>query len=388
MTIESSPQNQAGNDLYREIILPNTIVPFRVTYWDLWLTIILITQFSGDWESMIEDTRQQAKSDLWKRDRGEGLLNHLRNLRRSLENAGLSPEDILKDATPAFLKKQKPRARRKVIDMEFKEQDESYWMIETPRKQCEERALRGYWESFSVSPLHFATDLTAICESGPYYLEKQTFKLERKLSAFLDKHEARLDLTGQLALYRAFLTVLLENMDGVDDSYGVVGDLYENVFNGYYQLDRSLFGLPAEIFFQDLLELLVWEDHGFTYLKQPDFFARLSGPEVPIVEAILHQEWQELGKLELDYQSEKALTMLGLLYAQQKMFEAFVPIAQAMGTQHWQRITLLAEVAEKQQHHDLALEVYETCLKQPGMHEDYLRKEYEKLKRRIQPAAS
>lgn len=386
-TIKDSPQNQAGNDLYREIILPNMVVPFRVTYWDLWLTIILITQFGGDWESMIDDTRKQAKSDLWKRDRGEGLLNHLRNLRRLLENAGLSPQDILKDAAPSFLKKQKPRARRKVIDLEFKEQDESIWMIETPRKQCKERALRGYWEGFPVSPLEFATDLAAIFKTGQYYLEKQTFKLERQLSAFLDKHEGRLDLPGQLALYRAFLTVLLENIDGVDDSYGIIGDLYENVFKCYYQLDRSLFGMPVENFFQDLLELLIWEDYGFTYQNQPDFFARLSGPEVPIVEAILRQEWQELGKLELDYQSEHALTMLGLLYAQQKMFEAFVPVAQAMGTLRWERITLLAEVAEKHQQHDLALTVFETCLKRPGIHEDYLRKEYEKLKRRIQAAS-
>ena len=388
MTIEKSHQIQEGNDLYREIILPNTGVAFRVTYWDLWVSIILTTQFGGDWEAMIEDTRKQAKSDPWKRDRGEGLLNHLRNLRRSLENAGLSPQDILKDAAPPFLIKQKPRARRKVIGLEFKKQDESIWMIETPRKQCEERALRGYWESFPVSPREFATDLAVICTTGQYYLEEQTFKLERKLSAFLDKHEARLDLPGQLALYRAFLTVLLENIDGVDDSYGVIGDLYENVFKGYYELDRSLFGMPVEIFFQDLLELLIWEDYAFTYRNQPDFFAGLSGSEVPIVEAILRQEWQERGKLELDYQSENALTMLGLLYAQQKMFEAFVPIAQAMGTRHWQRITRLAEAAEKHQQHDLALAVYETCLKQPGMHEDYLRKEYEKLKHRIQPATS
>jgi hypothetical protein len=152
---------------------------------------------------------------------------------------------------------------------------------------------------------------------------------------------------GQLALYRAFLTVVLENMNGVDDSFGVIGDLYESVFETYFHLDRTLIDLPLEIYFQDLLELLTWEDYAFTYRNQPDFFASLSRQEIPIVETILKQQWQELEALELVYQSEKALTMLGLLYAQQEMFEQFVPIAEAMGTRQWQRITILAEAAEK-----------------------------------------
>ena len=54
-----------------------------------------------------------------------------------------------------------------------------------------------------------------------------------------------------------------------------------------------------------------------------------------------------------------------------------------LGTSAWQRITILAGAAEKHQRYDLALRVYETCLR-PGMHEDNLHKEYEKLSHRIQ----
>jgi hypothetical protein len=129
--------------------------------------------------------------------------------------------------------------------------------------------------------------------------------LESKLSDYLEVQEARSNIPGQLALNRAFLTVVLENMNGVDDT------------------------------------------------------------------------------LELVYQSEEALTMLGLLYAQQEMFEQFVPAAGAMGTRQWQRITIFAVAAEKHQRYDLALAVDEACLK-PGMHEAYLREKYEKLKSRIQ----
>lgn len=381
--MRNNPNLPDGNDLYREIILPDTRV-FRVMYWDLWISILLSAQFAGDLEAMLAHFRQQTKTYSWQRDHAEGLFNHLLLLGQALEQAGLTPDDLLReDTAPDFLKKQKAKAKRKLLEFSFREQEKSTWMIETPRHLRSFRALRGYWEQFPVSPLTFASDLAAIFKTGRYYLEDESFKLEHKLSGFLDKKKARLDIPGQLGLYRAFLTVVLENINGVDDSFGVIGDLYESVFETYFRLDRAQINLPLETYFQDLLELLTWEDYAFTYLKQPDFFASLSKSEVPFVEAVLRQQWQELDDLGLDYQSQTALTMLGLLYTQQTMLDQFIPTAKAMGTSEWQRITILAGAAEKHKRYDLALGVYEACLR-PGMHEDYLYKEYEKLKERIQ----
>ena len=382
MTTKPS-QTQSGNDLYREITLPDTGESFPITFWDLWFILLLTGPFSNDWEALREHFQQHATALSWRRDQAEGALNHLLMLRQSLEQAGLTPNDILRDADPAFLKKQKSKARNKLLELNFREHEQSTWMRETPRNLRESRAWRGYWEQFPVSPLKFAPDLAAIFKTGRYHLEEESFKLESKLSDYLEDQEALLDTPGQLALYRAFLTVVIENMNGVDDSFGVIGDLYESVFETYFQLDRTLIDLPLEIYFQDLLELLTWEDYAFTYRNQPDFFTSLSKQEVPIVETILQEQWQELDTLELGYQSEKALTMLGLLYAQQEMFDQFVPIAKAMGTRQWQRITILVEAAEKHQRYDLAMAVYEACLK-PGMHETYLREKYEKLKSQIQ----
>ena len=378
----NNPGMPDGNDLYREIVLPDKRV-FPVTYWDLWISILLSAQFAGDWEALLAHFHQHASALSWHQDQAEGLVNHLLLLRQALEQAGLSPEDFIKDADRDFLKKQQIKAKRKLLDFAFEQHEKSVWMIETPHRQRNARALRGYWEQFPVSPLSFAHGLTAIFKTGKYYLEKQSFKLEHKLSEFLDKKKAPLDIPGQLGLYRAFLTVVLENMNGVDDSYGVIGDLYESVFETYFHLERAQINLPLETYFQDLLELLTWEDYGLTYNSQPDFFASLSKAEVPLIEAVLRQQWQELEVLGLDYQSQKALTMLGLLYTQQSLFDQFIPMAQAMGTSDWQRITILAGAAEKQQRYDLALGVYEACLR-PGMHEGYLRKEYEKLSQRIQ----
>jgi len=371
-----------GNELYREVILPNTRV-FPITYWNLWIAILLSSQFGGDWEAMLDYFRGHIQMPYWQRDPAEGIVNHLLLFRRELENAGLRPDALLTNANPDFLKKQKAKAKRKLLEFSFKEHEKSEWMIETPRRQCKLRALRGYWQKFPVSPLTFAPDLAAIFKTGKYHLEDESFKLERKLSGFLNKKEARLDAPGRLALYRSFLTVVIENMGGVDDSYGVIGNLYQSVFETYFQLDRAQVNLPTEIYLQDLLELLVWEDYAFTNNSLPEFFSSLSKSESVLAESILRQQWQELGELGLGYQSQEALTMLGLLYVQQTIFDQFIPLAKEMGTSAWQRITTLSGAAEKHKQNDLALGVYEACLR-PGMHEDYLRKEYEKLKERIQ----
>ena len=140
--------------------------------------------------------------------------------------------------------------------------------------------------------------------------------------------------------------------------------------------------MPLEILLQDLVELMIWEDYAFTDTGKPIFFAELATHEVPLVESILREQWDELRDLELDYRAEEALTMLGMLYREQLMFDQFVPMAKAMGTRAWQRITTMSERAEEHDRHDLALAVYEACLG-PGLHEEFLRKKYRELKKRL-----
>jgi hypothetical protein len=357
--------------------------PVHLTFWDLWLLMILSQYFQGDWDLLTEHFRAKARPAGYERERAEGLLNHLRNLRRTLDEASLPAAEVLARLDAALIKTNKAKAKRKVLEMQFQEHERSRWMIETPRWQREQRAMYGFWAHFPISPAAFADDIAAIFKPGKLYEEDESFKLEHKLTAFLERYEEQLDQASLFALYRAFLTVVLDKMNQVDDSYGVIGQCYENVFEAYYQLDRGDLQMPHEIFFQDLLVLLIWEDYGFTYRNQPDFFDSLEEQEVPVVEAILLQEWCELGELELTYQSEKALTMLGLLYARQKKFDRYLEIARQMGTREWQRITRLSEAAEASGQNDLSLAVYEASLS-PGWHEKYLREQYEKLKQRLQ----
>ncbi|MCP4538194.1 MAG: hypothetical protein GY832_13725 [Chloroflexi bacterium] len=186
----------------------------------------------------------------------------------------------------------------------------------------------------------------------------------------------------QESLYRAFVTVVVAKMDMVDDSSGVIGGLCQQVFEGYVKMDRTALDMPLEILLQDFVELMVWEDYALTDTGKPIFFAELATHEGPLVESILREQWDELRDLELDYQAEEALTMLGVLYQGQLMFDQFVPMAKVMGTRAWQRITTMSETAEEHGHYDLAVAIYRACLG-PGSHEKLLRKKYQELESRL-----
>ena len=170
--------SHSGNDLYREIILPTTQTTFKVTYWDVWMLAL-------------------AENDL--------------NL-----------ADVLGKDAARLLKAERRTAKRKILDKSPQDREKSPWMIHTPRVEREARALRGYWDRFPISPVHYADALTRLYKTSGYYSEDQSFGLEQKLGDFVDRKAERASLPELFALHRAFLTIVLEKMDMVDDSYGVI----------------------------------------------------------------------------------------------------------------------------------------------------------------------
>ena len=371
-----------GNDPYCEIPYPNATGSFQVTYWDLWFAIVLKQDFGGDWAKMTDGIRENLSRPISLDYAFEGFVNHMHLLRQALDEAELSVGDILQEAGEDVIKTQKAKARGKILEMHYQEKEKSAWMIETPRKQHVDRAMRGHWDDFPINPEDHAESLARRYKSSGYYNKHQSFTLEGKLSSFVEKRETRASHDELLALYRAFLTVVVEKMNMVDDSFGVIGDLYQEVFEKYCRLDRAKLDIEPEAFLLDLVELMIWEDYAGTSEYQPDLFAGFSQAEVPLVESLLEKAWEELSELELVYHAEKALTMLGMLYVQQRIYDQFVPMAERMGTRAWRRITSMAEMAEKRRKKDLAMAVYEACLG-PGSHETFLREKYEELKARL-----
>jgi hypothetical protein len=313
MVAKTRREIKYGNDSLLEIIAPSSNRTIKVTYWDLWIAIILSDMFDNNLGKMIDYLRSKANKTSHLRNNFEAIVNHIRLLNQSYLEEKLYITDILVELDADFKKKQRIKAKRKILEMGFQSQEKSNWMINTPRKLHEVQAMRGHWHLFPVSPKNHAISLENLYKSPGFYNEEQSFKLEKKLDKYLDKNKTKASHSELFALYRAFLTVVIEKMDMVDDSYGVIGDLYEDALKTYFLLDRNKLDMEPIDFFLDFIELLIWEDYGFTDNYKPELLNNLTSTEIPLVESILQQQRDELNNLELHYQAKKAVTMLRML---------------------------------------------------------------------------
>ena len=365
-----------GNDLFQEVVCPGG-KKLEITYWDLWIIIILFEMFNGDWDEL----SNKILNSTWGRENIEGMLHHIQQLRKTYADNDFNSMEYYNDLENSLIKKAKPKAKKKIIEMGYVKKEKSVWMIKTPKKEKEYLAMRGHWDKFQVDPDMFAVEIERSF-SKKFCSKNQSFKLSDKLQNKIKKLEKKKSTSELLSLYRAYLTVILERIESVDDSFGVMGDSYQEVFKKYISLERS--SMSAEYFYNDLLELMIWEDYGFIDDLYEACFSTVNEDEVSIVGKILKHQWDDLTSFDtMSYQADKALTLLGELYKSQLIYEKFPEIAALMGTREWRRITSMATLAAERKKYDVAVSIYEACLR-PGRHEDYLRKEYEKLKRTIQ----
>ncbi|ETR71569.1 MAG: hypothetical protein OMM_08032 [Candidatus Magnetoglobus multicellularis str. Araruama] len=234
-----------------------------------------------------------------------------------------------------------------------------------------------------INPDKQAEALRKKFKKKTHYSKGQTHALKNKLSSYIEKQEIKATLPKLLALYRAFLTVIYEKMDRIDDSYGTIGDLSESIFEKYLRLDWRQLSIDANEYFTDIIKYVIWEDYGLTDNVYPEMFTKLTKSEIETIEYLLQVEREKLRKHHLTYQSEDALTMLGYLYAKNYLFNKFIPIAKEMGARAWKRILVLSEAAEKKKKYEIALGVYEVAIAESGDYADSLHKKFTQLKARI-----
>ena len=351
-----------------------------LSYWDLWFALVADADFEGSWERFVEHLRGQKAKGVG-RDLAERKLSHLRDLQQRLQQAGVELGDILAqaDRSPVALR----RARQQVLEREPRASAWSDAMRHTPKQRRYAHALRGGWPYFPVSPASHANRLAAHFQTRGWFSENQSFGIARKLDTFVDGVATMIN-QGQYgqaqAMLRAFLTVVIELMERADDSFGCIGDSFRGGFAHYLAIPLDATGIDATVFFHDLLTLLIWEDYGLTYDQTDGYFEGLTPQEGALCIEYVQQQMEELTGDDLDYQYEEALTLLGQIVAEQNRFERFEELARHMGTRHWKRIVVLADRAVKKRKRQLAIAVFEAALS-PGMHEGFLRRKYEQLKK-------
>ena len=347
------------------------------TRWDLWYLVVLLCDFDGSWDDLRASLKPQwswQPAELW-----EGKRYHLIDLRRRLGEAGLDPVDLVGDL--AQDKRILRKARTKVLEKELRDADKTAAMRETPRRVLAAQALRGQWDLFPVSPAAYERLFSGEIGRPRYEQRDASFALSRRLKAVLKKadHASGSVAAARLALYRATLTALIAAMGTVDDSYGVVGDLFGEVLSEYFTIPWQATGIGPEVYYRDFLNFAVWEDFGLTYHRLDPFFGAVAPEHIVLVDAVLRDIRTELLLYEeLVHQADEALTLLGELYVVKRNFGRFTALAHEMGSRQWERVTRMAEAAVASGRRHLALEIF-TAADQPGWHQAHLRELQAKL---------
>ncbi len=353
-----------------------------LSYWDAWYALLTDNQFAGDLAGLARELRELRKGYMYSDD-AKRKLSHLRDFQQRLTTAGVSIADVVAAIPPELAKAEARRAHGRIIKHNQRSYELSEPMRVLPKKKLYEAALRGMWGAFAVSPVSYYEALCASFNWRRCYEEDASWGLAKKLDAETAS-AASLAKKGKfaeaLATLRSAMTVTLELAQIADDSFGCIGMSFQSMFEDYLAFPRDKAGITSENFLTDLLELLIFEDYGFTSGHTNGFFASLSREEGDVCLAYLRRRIPALLALDLDYQAEEALTLIGQVAAEQKRFDSFEVLATEMGAREWERIIRLADAAVRARKRDLAASVFSNALADSeGFHAKYLTQMFEQL---------
>jgi hypothetical protein len=350
-----------------------------LSYWDLWFALVAVTMHEGDLDRLAKRIKEE-KGIYYDRDSIERKRCHLRDLERRLEEASITPAEVV-DAAGDLAKAEKRRAIKKVMDPLHREREYSEPMRDTPRQRRFRRSMRGYWDRFPVSPQPYYETIRANFQSKGFFSESMSFRIARTLDRHAEQAGKLLE-AGEAAraqaLLRAWMTVIVELMERADDSSGSIGMSFDEGFRAYLKITLDRTGIADAAFFPDLLDFLIWEDYGLTDGGIEGYFRGLNDHQADLCIEHLRHEVAALLEDDLEYQSEEALTLLGRVIAEQDRFDEFEAIARQMGAREWQRIVRLVDRAMKKRKKPLAIRVFEAALTK-GSHLKFLTEKYEKL---------
>jgi hypothetical protein len=338
------------------------------SYWDLWFCVVALADHDGDLDALAAAIEKGGR--LSGAGTAEAKLSHLDDLRRRMGQAGIDAETLAagEDADP----KLRAKARAKVLKQGLYPRDMTEPMSHTPRQRLYERALRGRWHLFPMSPEPFYERLCNGLGEG-FRSKGQTFKLARRLEAAIE----RIDRTTtdsaaeRLAARRALVAWCYRAMERSDDSYGVIGELAREALIGYATLPYEPAGIAGEDWCEDLCELLAWEDWGLLHRDETRPFTQLRGQLAEHAERFMLSLADDLRANRLRYEADKTLQNVAYLHVAAGRLTRFAPVAERLGSDHWMPIVALAKAAINRGREDIARDVF-AAADQPGLQRDYL----------------
>lgn len=214
--------------------------------WDRWLLRLALAEIDG----------LAALATRFKGCRGEeALLLQLKDLQRRLALLKRTPGGVLDP-----IERHSDWLLKKAAKRVFEDGPHSKTpvMIATPRKVLSERALRGHWDRFPISPAAFAAVLER--ETAGDYTYRTTNVFVSAVERFVSLATTAAGSAARLATRRAAMTVVIEAMDRVDDSLAEVSTMFREIEHAYLEDLLAFAGVDGLL--RDLIELAIWEDYG------------------------------------------------------------------------------------------------------------------------------
>lgn len=296
----------------RDIIYGNHIFnqlesSYELTYWNLWILLLLHYKFNDNWDDLISTIKNTGSNHY--RYNAESMISHIYKLRKHLSSTNISSTDLTKDIDIITIKKQLIKAKRKVLELGFQDKEKSLWMQQTPRAILFEKALKGNPNALPVNIDKYIKEIRTKFKKKSGYSEDQAYDLSEKLSKYIEKNE-KLPTTELSAFYRGFLSVILEKMDYIDDSYGQIGMLSSEVFNKYIGIYWRDLSVDFKSYFDDLIKYVIWDGYCITDSSYSSLFSGLTDTETKEIKLMLQEEQELLQKYSLNYESEKAKKLI------------------------------------------------------------------------------
>ncbi len=341
------------------------------SYWDLWFCVVALADHDGDLDALAEALGEAGR--LSGGGTAEAKLSHLDDLRRRLTAAGIDAETLVadEDTDPKI----RAKARTKVRGQGLYPRDMTEPMQHTPRERLYERALRGRWRLFPVSPEPFYERLCHGLGEG-FRSKGQTFRLARRLEAAIERIDRATSNSApdRLGARRALVAWCYRAMERCDDSYGVIGELARDALLSYATLPYEPAGIAAQNWCEDLCELLAWEDWGLLHRHETRPFAQVHGELAKHGEHFMLSLADELRAHRLRHEADQTLQNVAYLHIASGRLTRFAPVAEQLGSDHWMPIVALANAAIKRGRDDIARDVF-AAADQPGLQRDSLRQQ-------------
>ena len=238
-------------------------------------------------------------------------MSHIHHLREKFLHNNLDYRYINLTIDDVTLKTQFIKAKKKILDFGFQPKEKSLWMLRTPRVVFLEKALQGNSKALPESTEKYINIFRAKFKTATHYNQDQAYTLSEKLSAYIEKNES-MPISKLSAFYRAFLTVIIENMGNIDDSYGQIGLLSSEIFKKYLGISWRNLNVDFRAYYDDLINLVIWEGYGTFDTFYSSLFSGLTKEETNVVALMLQSQKEILEKNNLDYQAKTALVLIKL----------------------------------------------------------------------------